>query len=85
MDIGDKVTWTHHWKKGRSHNFSTRKGRVVLLIGSKADVKYRGETYRIPLDRLRFIGERTELTEMVIGNTPNQAPERTAEQRRRSA
>ena len=68
MDIGDKVTWTHHWKQGRSHNFSTREGNIILIIGSKADVKYRGQIYRLSLDRLRPIEERTELTDMVLNN-----------------
>ena len=66
MDIGDKVTWTHHYRQGRSHVFTSRTGKIVLLIGSKADVKYRGEILRISLDRLRPDGERTELTDMVL-------------------
>jgi hypothetical protein len=67
MDEGDRVTWTHSYRRGRTVNFTTREGKIVRLIGSKADVKYRGELFRLKLDRLRKVGVRSELTDMVMG------------------
>lgn len=66
MKENDLVTWTHAYRRGRSVNFTTRKGKIIQFIGSHADVKYRGEVYRIKLDRLRPEGDKTELTEWIL-------------------
>lgn len=67
MRIGDRVTWTHRWTRGRSVNFTTREGIISCFYeDGKVCVKSKGKEYRLRADRLRVAGQTTELTEMVL-------------------
>lgn len=79
---GDWVTWTHVNPRGRSIQLTTRRGRIDRRSTNKPEcflVKYRGKLIRIHESNLRKDGDRTHLTDMVMGpEQPNQKHEERA-------
>jgi len=60
---GDEVTWMHTSKSGKSLNLSTRRGKIVSVIGVEAIVKYtNGKKARVPLKSLTPADQTDELT-----------------------
>jgi hypothetical protein len=67
MKIGDKVTWTHCSRRGNhGFNFSTRTGKVIAVDSRNVAVTHRGKTYNLRPDRVRPVGQTTELTDMIM-------------------
>ena len=67
---GDRVTWTHVQQRGCSINMTTREGKIEKRSELKPEcfiVKWRGRRIRIHETHLRKHGERTTLTEFVMG------------------
>ncbi len=68
--VGDRVTWTHTSACGSGFNFSTRTGKIEQLTHTHASVKMGNNRRKmVPLRRLRKEGQRTELTEMFLGES----------------
>lgn len=65
--VGDAVTWTHCRSNGRSFQFTMRTG-VVLEIGRTIALckRHRAQPEWVRFDRLRHIGCRSELTDLVM-------------------
>ncbi len=73
--VGDRVTWTHCRSNGRSIQFSTRTGKIVLCRHRDAFCKQdrNGRTEWVLYGRMRRAGQRTELTDIVtdFARSPN--------------
>lgn len=70
LSPGDLVTWTHIVPCGRSINLTTREGKVMGRSAADPEcytVRWRGRRLRIHETHLRRQGERTTLTEFVMG------------------
>jgi hypothetical protein len=65
LQLGERVTWTHVSKRGRSVTMSLKQGVVLAVAGGLATVKSERGTryYTIPLANLRRVGEKSTLTE----------------------
>jgi len=71
--VGDSVTWTHATSNGKSIGFSTRQGKIETIMKTQAHVKLRNNRREwVLLKRLRKEGQRTELTEMIMGEDSSQ-------------
>ena len=67
ITIGERITWTHVTRhSGRSMSFSTREAGVIYADERNITVKYRGNIVHLRPDRVRKVGETTELTEMIL-------------------
>lgn len=65
---GDEVTWTHCRSNGRSIQFTRREGRIVEVGKVIALCKrHRATAEWVRIDRLRHAGDRSELTDLVMG------------------
>lgn len=86
---GDEVTWTHCRSNGPSIQLTMRTGTIVEVGRVIALVKrHRTKPEWVRLDRLRHVGCRSELTELVMGmaaplspGVPPNAPGSAAEGR----
>lgn len=65
LAVGDTVTWTHVTMRGPSIGFTTRESKIIELFGGTVVVKYRGKRILLGRDRVRKLGQTTELTEIV--------------------
>ncbi|PKN20923.1 MAG: hypothetical protein CVU71_03850 [Deltaproteobacteria bacterium HGW-Deltaproteobacteria-6] len=67
MKIGDEITWTHCQRRSsHTFTFTTRKAKIIHMTDRNIVVKYRGKLINLRPDRVRKVGEKTELTEMVM-------------------
>jgi len=68
MNVGDKVQWTHVSYRGSTIVLRAWEGPIVDLVGTeRAIVTHRGKRYKVLIKDLRPMGQRAELTEMVMG------------------
>lgn len=67
LRVGDKITWTHCCRCGsKGFNFTTRSAKIIHLSDRNVAVKFRGKIVNLRPDRVRKLGEVTELTIMVM-------------------
>lgn len=76
LQIGDRVTWTHLYRQGKSATLTTRTGKIIS-VGNDGfvTVKFRGKIIYLRADRVRPEGKTTELTDMVMGKLSIPAPQ----------
>lgn len=67
MKVGDRITWTHCTQRGKTIQFSSREAKIDHLTETNVTVKYRGKLVHLRPDKVRIVGERLELTEMIMG------------------
>ena len=67
---GEVVTWTHTSPHGSTVTMTTREGKIIKQSEEKPDcyyVKFRGKAILIHKTHLRGFGQRSTLTEFVMG------------------
>jgi hypothetical protein len=67
--VGDQVQWTHRRVYSKSFLLTTRKGEILEVREGFVQVKYKGEAFWLPKDRVRSVTERSELSEAMCAPT----------------